>query len=69
MKTKLPTSACGHVIMHAAALDHIRLKTYHEYSLLQLLLGKKPDISHLRIFGYVVYVPIAPTQCTKMGSQ
>ena len=69
MKTKLHTSAWGHVIMHAATLVHIRPTTYHEYSPSQLVLGKQPNISHLRIFGYTVYVPIAPTQCTKMGSQ
>ena len=33
------------------------------------MLGKQLNISHLRIFGCVVYVPIAPTQHTKMGSQ
>ena len=33
------------------------------------MLGKQPNISHLRIFGCVIYVPIAPTQRTKMGSQ
>ena len=33
------------------------------------MLGKQPNISHLRIFGCAVYVPITPTQCTKMGSQ
>ncbi|RVW88003.1 Retrovirus-related Pol polyprotein from transposon TNT 1-94 [Vitis vinifera] len=69
MKTKLPTSAWGHAIMHAAALVRIRPITYHEYSPSQLVLEKQPNISHLRIFGCAVYVPIAPTQRTKMGSQ
>ena len=69
MKTKLPTFAWGHVIMHAATLVHIRPITYHEYSTSQLVLGKQPNISHLRIFGCAVYVPITPTQCTKMGPQ
>ncbi|WJZ86250.1 hypothetical protein VitviT2T_005726 [Vitis vinifera] len=69
MKTKLPTSAWGHAIMHAAALVRIRPTTYHEYSPSQLVLGKQPNIFHLRIFGCAVYVPIAPTQRTKMGSQ
>ena len=30
---------------------------------------KNNQISHLRIFGCAVYVPIAPTQHTKMGPQ
>ena len=33
------------------------------------MLGKQPNIYHLRIFGYAIYVPIAPTQHTKMGPQ
>ena len=65
MKTKLLTSAWGRV----AALVCIRPTTYHKYSPSQLVLGKQPNISHLRIFGCAVYVPITPTQCTKMGSQ
>ena len=69
MKTKLPTSAWGHSIMHVATLVFIRPTTYHEYSLSQLVLGKQPNISHLQIFGCAVYVPIAPTQHTKMGPQ
>ncbi|KAL6322691.1 hypothetical protein AAG906_015377 [Vitis piasezkii] len=55
MKTKLSTS--------------IRPTIYHEYSPSQLVLGKQPNISHLRIFGCTVYVPIAPIQRTKMGPQ
>ena len=66
MKTKLPTSTWGHAI---TALVHIRPTTYHKHSPSQLVLGKKPNISHLGIFGCAIYAPIAPTQCTKMGSQ
>ena len=55
--------------MHAASLVGIRPTTYHEYSPSQLVLGKQPNISYLRIFGCAVYIPIAPTQRTKMGHQ
>jgi len=34
-----------------------------------LVFGHEPNIAHLRIFGCVVYVPVAPPQCTKMGPQ
>jgi len=34
-----------------------------------LVFGKEPDISHLRIFGCAVYVPIAPQKRTKIGPQ
>jgi len=39
MRTKLSISICGHVILHAATLIHIRPSVYHEYSLLQLAFG------------------------------
>ena len=55
--------------MHAATLVRIRPTTYHEYCPSQLVLGKQPNISHLQIFGCAVYVPITPTQHTKMGPQ
>ena len=34
-----------------------------------MVFGQEPNISHLRIFGCAVYVPIAPPQRTKMGAQ
>ena len=55
--------------MHVTRLVHIRPTTYHEYSPSQLVLDKQPNISHLQICGCAVYVPIASTQCTKMGPQ
>ena len=33
------------------------------------MFGHQPNISHLRVFGCAVYVPIAPPQRTKMGPQ
>ena len=69
MKTKLPKTTWGHAIMHVATLVHIQPTTYHEFSHSQPVLGKQQNISHLRIFGYAVYVPIVPTQRTKMGPQ
>ena len=50
---------------------HVRIRptTYHKFSPLQLVLGQRPNIFHLRTFSCVVYVPIAPPQCTKMGPQ
>ena len=55
--------------MFVATLIRIRPTAYHEYSISQLKLGKQPNIYHLQIFGCAVYVPIAPTQRTKMGPQ
>ena len=69
MKAKLPTSCWGHAVLHAASLIRIRPTSYHEYSPLQMVFGQEPDISHLRIFGCAVYIPITPPQRTKMGPQ
>ncbi|GKV50529.1 hypothetical protein SLEP1_g57232 [Rubroshorea leprosula] len=69
MRSKLPASAWGHAILHAATLIRLRPTAYHKHSPLQLVSGIEPNISHLKIFGCAVYVPIAPTQHTKMGPQ
>ena len=69
MKSKLPVSTWGHAILNAALLIRIRPTNYHERSPLQLVFGQEPNISFLRIFGSVVYIPIPPPQRTKMGPQ
>ena len=67
MKSKLPVSTWGHAILHVASLVRIRPTTYHKFSPLQLVLGRQPNIFHLRTFGCAEYVPIAPPQRIKMG--
>ncbi|GKC45257.1 retrovirus-related pol polyprotein from transposon TNT 1-94, partial [Tanacetum coccineum] len=69
MRTKLPVSMWGHAILHVASLIRMRPSANHKYSPIQLAFGQEPDISHLRIFGCAVYVPIAPPQRTKIGPQ
>jgi hypothetical protein len=69
MRCKLPISTWGHAILHAASLICIRPTSYHDSSPLKLVFGREPNISHLRIFGCAVYVPISPPQRTKMGPQ
>ena len=55
--------------MHATALIRIRPSACHLHSLLQLIHRHKPNISHLRVFGCAIYVPIAPPQSEKMNLQ
>ncbi|OMP03727.1 Integrase, catalytic core [Corchorus capsularis] len=69
MRTKIPSLACGHDVLHAAALIRLCPTTSHQYSPLQLVLGYEPDISYFRTFGCAVQVPVAPPQRTKMGPQ
>jgi hypothetical protein len=69
MKYNLPSSAWGHIILHAAALIRLRPTASHKFSPLQLVFGREPNLSHHKKFGCVVYVPISPPQRTKMGPQ
>ena len=69
LKTKFPLSACGHAIIHAANLIRLHLTANHDLSPLQLVNGYQPNISHLRVFGCAIYVPIAPTHRPKLGPQ
>ena len=67
LKTKLPLLAWGHAIIHAANLIRLRPTTNNDLSPLQLAKGYQPNISHLRVFGCVVYVLIAPTHRPKLA--
>ena len=69
LKTKLPLSAWGHAIIHAANLIRLRPIANQDLSPLQLVLGYQPNISHLRVFGCAVYVPLDPTHRTKLSPQ
>ena len=69
MRTKLPIYAWGHAILHAVALVRIRLTANHQQSPFQLVLGQIPNLSHLRVFGCFVQVPISLPQHTKTGPQ
>jgi hypothetical protein len=63
----LPTSCWGHAVLHAADLIQLRPTAYHTTSLLHLVRGNPPDISHLRKFGCAIYTLVSPPQRTAMG--
>ncbi|KAM1031247.1 hypothetical protein ACFX2C_035060 [Malus domestica] len=69
MRTKLPVSAWGYTILHAAMLVLLRPTVTQPHSPLQLVIGYEPDVSHLKVFGCTIYVPITPPLRTKMGPQ
>ena len=69
LKTKLPLLAWGHAIIHATNLISLRSTTNHDLSPLLLAKGYQPNISHFRVFGCAVYVPISPTHRPKLGPQ
>lgn len=67
MKTKLPISIWGYVILHAASLVQLRSIPNNQYSPVQLVFDNQPNISYLRVFCCAVYVLIVPPQRTKMS--
>ncbi|GJV27053.1 hypothetical protein Tco_1383501 [Tanacetum coccineum] len=67
MKSKFPSSAWGHAISNVVALIRLRPSASHKYSLLQLVSGREPSLSHLKVISCGVYVPISPPQRIKMG--
>ena len=69
LKTKFPLSAWGHAIIHGVNLIRLRPTATHDLSPLQLAKGYQPNISHLRVFGCAVYVPIAPIHRPKFCPQ
>ena len=69
LRTKLPLSTWGHALLHAGNLIRLRPIGDHDFSPLQIVLGSQPNISHLRVFGFAIYVPIPPKQRSKMGHQ
>lgn len=69
MRCKLLVSTWGHAILYATTLSRISPTSYHTSSPLQLVFGKEPNISHLRIFGCAVYVLISLPRCNKMDPQ
>ena len=60
LKTKLPLSAWGHAIIHAAHLIRLHPTANHDLSPLQLTKGYQPNISHLRIFVVLFMFPLPP---------
>jgi hypothetical protein len=54
----LPITCLGHAVLHAADLTQLRPTIYHSTSLLYLVRGNAPSISHLRKFECTVYAPI-----------
>jgi hypothetical protein len=57
----------GHAVLHVVDLIRLRTTTYHSASLLCLVRGNAPTISHLRKCSCVVYAPISPPQRTTMN--
>lgn len=69
MRTKLPLTAWGHVVLHGAALLKYRPSGFNAYTPHHLAYGMIPNVSHLKTFGFLILVPILGPKRTKMGPQ
>lgn len=69
MQTRLPPTAWGHAILHAAALLRYRPSAFNSSSPHHLAFQTTPNLAHLRTFGCQVLVPIMGPKRTKLGPQ
>ena len=58
----LPTSMWGHAVLHAATLLRLRPTLLNTQTSLEIVSGRVPNISHLRVFGCQVWVPAPEPQ-------
>ena len=59
LHANLPSTMWGHAVLHAATLIRLRPSSMEIASSQELLSGRVPDISHLRVFGCRVWVPVS----------
>ncbi len=58
----------GHVVLHAASILKLRPTLLNTQTPHELLSGRPPDISHLRVFGCQVWIPLTDPNRHKMGA-
>lgn len=68
LQANLPTSMWGHAVLHAATLIRLRPSSIEIASSQELLSGRVPNVSHLRVFGCRVWVPIPEPQRHTIGA-
>lgn len=67
MRTKLLVSTWGYAILHTSMLIRLRPTTTQSFSPSQLVTGYEPNVLHLHVFRFIVYVPIVSPLHIKMG--
>jgi hypothetical protein len=69
MQANFPASAWDHVVLHATALLQYRPSAFNDSSPHHLAFATRPNVSHVRVFGRQVLVPIWGPKQSKMGPQ
>ena len=65
----MPSNLWGHVVLHAASLLKLRPTLLNTQTPQELLSGRPPNISHLRVFGCEVWIPLPDPHRHKIGAQ
>ena len=68
LHANLPSSFWSHAVLHAATLLRYRPTMLNEHSPLEILTGRPPDVSHIKVFGCQVWVPVPEPNRKTIGS-
>jgi hypothetical protein len=69
MHAKFPASAWAHVVLYATTLLKYLPSVFNDSSPHHLAFATRPNVSHVRVFGCQVLVPILGPKQSKMGPQ
>lgn len=64
----LPSNLWGHAVLHAAALLRLRPTLLNTQTPYELLSGRPPDVSHIRVFGCQVWIPVPDPKRHTIGA-
>ena len=68
LHAKLPDSFWGHALPHAATFLWLRPTLLNHLTPFELLAGRSPNVSHLRVFGCQVWIPVAEPNRKTIGT-
>ena len=68
LHAKLSDSFWGHALLHAATLLRLRPTLLNHLTPFELLAGRPPNVSHLRVFRCQVWIPVAEPKRKTIGT-
>ena len=68
LHANLPSNLWGHAVLHATSLLKLRPTLLNTQTPQELLSGRTPDVSHIRVFGCQVWVPIPDPRRHTIGT-
>lgn len=68
LQAQLPSSMWGHAVLHATSLLKLRPTLLNVQTPAELQSGRIPDVSHIKVFGCQVWVPVAEPKRKTIGA-